>query len=139
MSFFTNYYCHIYTKDSEPFNLIIDPSYGMFTDKGQRSTRPANILRVLPRTQFSSTCSYICLCVFIIRYFKCVANVFSNTEISSDYYFYLLYLQTQITASLICVRIVEPAQTVSTNTRAVVLLDMKEQIVKRVSKLQVIQ
>ena len=26
-------------KDSEPFNIFIDPSYGVFTDKGQRSTR----------------------------------------------------------------------------------------------------
>ena len=26
-------------KNLEPFNMIIDPSYGAFTDKGQRSLR----------------------------------------------------------------------------------------------------
>ena len=33
---FTNISASTFTnKDSEPFNIIIDPSYGVFTDKGQ--------------------------------------------------------------------------------------------------------
>ena len=35
---FTNITASTFTnKDSEPFNIVIDTSYGVFTDKGQRS------------------------------------------------------------------------------------------------------